>query len=129
MAAARGCRGGASFAPVPARRRLAGSAPETRLAAFVGDVADGARDALALIDDLAAWRARADAAAAAMKGATPARMIALLAARPALSAAAAASALRLSDDAALRVLARLAEAGLARELTGHSRFRVWAARI
>jgi hypothetical protein len=128
LAAARGCRGGAVFSPVPARRRLPGSAPETRLAAFLGDVADGARDALALLDDLAAWRARADAAAASMKGKTPARAVALLAARPALSAPAAASALRLSDDAALRVLIRLTEAGLARELTGHSRFRVWAAR-
>jgi hypothetical protein len=129
MAAALGCRGGASFAPVPARRRAAGFAPETRLSAFVRDVADGTRDALALLDDLAAWRARADAAAASMKGKTPARAVALLAARLALSAPAAASALRLSDDAALRVLTRLAEAGLARELTGHSRFRVWAARL
>jgi hypothetical protein len=129
IAAAAGCRGGAAFAPVPARRRPAGIAPDARLSAFLRDVADGTRDALALLDDLAAWRARADAAAAAMKGATPARLVALLAARPALSAQAAASALRLSDDAALRALARLADAGLARELTGHSRFRVWAARL
>jgi hypothetical protein len=32
MAAALGCRGGASFAPVPARRCTAGYAPDTRLA-------------------------------------------------------------------------------------------------
>jgi hypothetical protein len=129
IAAAAGCRGGAAFAPAPARRRPAGSAPDARLGAFLRDVADGTRDALALLDDLAAWRARAEAAAAAMKGGSPARLVALLAARPALSAQAAASALRLSDDAALRALARLADAGLARELTGHSRFRVWAARL
>jgi hypothetical protein len=128
-AAALGGRGGASFAPAPARRRAAGFAPETRLSAFVRDVADGTRDALALLDDLAAWRARADAAADAMKGATPARLVALLARRPALSAPAAASALSLSDDAALRALARLAEAGLARELTGQGRFRVWTAKL
>lgn len=127
--AARAGRGGAVFAPVPARRRAGGLAPHARLAAFLGDVADGARDALALLDDLAAWRARADAAAAGMKGGSPARMIALLACRPAVSAPDAAAALRLSDDAALRVLARLARDGLARELTGHSRFRVWAARL
>ncbi|WP_333834475.1 helix-turn-helix domain-containing protein, partial [Rubrimonas sp.] len=102
---------------------------EARLAAFLADVADGTRDAMALIDDLAAWRARAEAAAAAMKGATPARAVALLAQRPAVSAPAAAGALGLSDDAALRVLMRLERAGLAREITGQGRFRVWAARL
>jgi predicted ArsR family transcriptional regulator len=56
-------------------------------------------------------------------------MVALLASRPAVAAPAAASALRISDDAALRVLARLEADGLAREITGQRRFRVWAARL
>jgi hypothetical protein len=106
VTAAAAGRGGAVFAPVPLRRRIGGPSPEARLAA---------------------WRARADEVAAAMKGATPARMVALLARRPAVCAPAAASALGLSDDAALRVLTRLERERLAREMTGQGRFRVWAA--
>jgi predicted ArsR family transcriptional regulator len=64
-----------------------------------------------------------------MKGATPARMVALLARRPAVCAPAAASALGLSDDAALRVLTRLERCGLVREIAGQGRLRVWAARL
>jgi DNA-binding IclR family transcriptional regulator len=56
-------------------------------------------------------------------------MVALPARRPAVCAPAAASALGLSDDAALRVLTRLERCGLVREITGQGRLRVWAARL
>jgi hypothetical protein len=120
---------GARFAPLPARRRPGGPDLAARLRAFLADLADGAADARAALADLAAWRARADAAAAAMKGPTPARLVALLAARPALGGPEAAQALDLSESAAGRALDRLAEAGVARELTGQGRFRAWGARV
>ncbi|SEA64664.1 helix-turn-helix domain-containing protein [Rubrimonas cliftonensis] len=119
--------GGARFAPLPLRRRAAGPEPEARLAAFLADLADGAADARAALDDLAAWRARADAAAAAMKGRTPARLVELLARRLALAAPEAARALGLSESAAGRALERLEAAGIAREMTGRGRFRTWRA--
>jgi hypothetical protein len=120
---------GARFAPLPARRRHAGPEPAATLDAFLGDVADGAADARATLVDLAAWRVRADAIAAAMKGTTPVRLVALLARRPALGAPEAAQALGLSDSAASRALDRLAEAGVAREMTGQGRFRAWTAKV
>jgi hypothetical protein len=120
---------GARFAPLPARRRRAGPAPVATLDAFLADLADGAADARATLEDLAAWRARADAAAAAMKGSTPARLVDLLARRLAVGAPEAAQALGLSESAAARALDRLTEAGVARELTGQGRFRAWGAKV
>jgi hypothetical protein len=119
---------GARFAPLPARRRRFGPAPAAVLDAFLADLADGAADARATLADLAAWRARADAAAAAMKGGTPARLVELLARRLAVGAPEAAQALDLSESAAARALDRLTEAGVARELTGQGRFRAWGAK-
>lgn len=120
-------RDGARFAPMPLRRRVAGPEPAAKLAAFLADLADGAADARATLDDLAAWRARADDVAAAMKGGTPARLVELLARRLALGAPEAARALGLSESAAGRALERLEAAGIAREMTGRGRFRTWRA--
>jgi hypothetical protein len=127
LAARRSPDGGLRFAPLPARRRAARPEPAARLAAFLADLADGAADAQAALDDVAAWRAHADAVAAAMKGSTPARLVDLLAQRLAVGAPDAAQALGLSDSAAGRALERLAAAGVARELTGQGRFRAWGA--
>lgn len=127
LAVRRSPGGGARFAPLPARRRPSRPEPAARLEAFLADLADGAADAQTALDDLSAWRARADAAAAAMKGGTPARLVDLLARRLAIGAPDAAQALSLSDSAAGRALERLAAAGVARELTGQGRFRAWGA--
>jgi predicted ArsR family transcriptional regulator len=67
-------------------------------------------------------------AVADLSGRTPGLLVALLAARVAVSAQDAADAIGVSVSAAQRNLALLAERGLAREITGQGRFRMWTAK-
>jgi predicted ArsR family transcriptional regulator len=71
----------------------------------------------------------ADGIVADLSGRTPSRLVALLAARVAVSAQDAAEAGGLSVSAAARNLALLAERGLGREITGKGPFRMWTARL
>ena len=66
-------------------------------------------------------------ATARIKGDNPARVIAELAAHPLLSAAMLEAQTGISRDTAERLLARLRDMGLAREITGGRRFRLWTA--
>jgi hypothetical protein len=125
--AGRAGRGGIAFAPTPKRRRLGGVEAADRLAGFAADVADGATAALARLQALQDWRARAEAAVADLSGRTPPRLVAALAERVALTTQDAMRACDASKAAVRRNLAVLADRGIAREISGQARFQVWTA--
>lgn len=103
-----------------------GSADD-RLTRHLSAVTEGANDARAQIRRIAEWEAQAKAAVAHIKGENPARVIATLAAHPLMSAAMVESATGVSRITAERLLARMQELGLIREITGTKRFRLWMA--
>ena len=125
--AGRAGRGGAPFAPLARRRTHGGERPVERLRGFYADLTAGCAEALLALERMQAWRARADDAVADLSGRTPRLLAALLAARVAISAQDAAEAGGVSVSAAQRNLALLTARGLAREITGQGRFRMWAA--
>jgi len=101
--------------------------PAERLARQLAAVTAAAADARHELARLAEWQARALAAMAGVKGDNPARVIRALAAHPLLSAAMLEDSAGISRDTAERMLARLKSMGLAREITGGRRFRLWMA--
>lgn len=101
--------------------------PEARLAAHLVALAAGAAEARAGVLRLQAWSVRARDATTGIKGCNAARVIAVLVARPLVSAAEVEARAGVSRPTAERMLARLATLGLVREVTGHRRFRLWAA--
>ncbi len=104
-----------------------GGPPAERLRRHLAAVTQGATEARQELARIAAWQARALAATARIKGENPARVIAELAAQPLLSAAMLETQTAISRDTAERLLARLRDLGLAREITGARRFRLWTA--
>lgn len=104
-------------------------AADRRLAGWISGAHRATLSALMILDRLAAWRARAETATADLQGRTPARLIAALAAHPALAAAQAEAETGASRAAVQRNLDRLFARGLVREITGQGRFRVWAAAL
>jgi predicted ArsR family transcriptional regulator len=88
----------------------------------------GSDEALAALERMQEWRARAEAGIADLSGRAPRLLVTLLAARVAVSAQEAADAAAVSVSAAARNLALLTERGLTREITGQGRFRMWTAR-
>lgn len=112
------------------RRLWRGAAPvETRLADHYRAVTDGATAARLMLERLAGWAARARAATAAIKGDNPARVIAVLEARPLATTESVETAAGISRDTAERLLRRLTALGIAREVTGARRFRLWTAAV
>lgn len=103
--------------------------PEARLAGWITGAHRSVLAALMMLERLAAWRVRAAAATADLQGRTPAQLITVLAAHPMLGAAQAEVETRASRAAVQRNLDVLTDRGLAREVTGQGRFRVWAARV
>jgi hypothetical protein len=134
-AAAAAGMGGVGFAPLgrdgprPDRFRAAAGPAERSLSAWIGSLRDGAAAALATLDALAGWRAQAEAAVADLSGRTPPRLIAALIENPAVDAPTAARAAGISTSAAARNFAVLQARGVAREITGQDRFRVWTAAL
>jgi hypothetical protein len=126
--AARAGRGAAPFAPLRRRRTPGGEQVAERLRAFCADIAVGSDEALAALERMQEWRARAEAGIADLSGRAPRLLVTLLAARVAVSAQEAADAAAVSVSAAARNLALLTERGLTREITGQGRFRMWTAR-
>ncbi|TVQ57543.1 MAG: hypothetical protein EA355_04140 [Rhodobacteraceae bacterium] len=124
--AARAGRGGVPFAPLGRRRSPGGERPVEKLRGVYVDIAEGCREGLVVLERAQAWWTRAEAGVADLSGRTPRRLVGLLAERVAVSAPDAAAACDVSVSAALRNLALLAERGLAREVTGQGRFRMWA---
>lgn len=125
-------QGGLAFLPLALTGfgALTASGPaDQRLAGWVQGAHRAVLAALMTLERLAAWRARAGAATEDLSGRTPARLIAALAAQPMLGAAQAGAETGASRAAVLRNLDVLVKRGLAREVTGQGRFRVWAARL
>lgn len=103
--------------------------PERRLAGWIQGAQRAVLAALMRLERLADWRAKAEAGTADLSGRTPARLIAALAAQPMLGAAQAEAETGASRAAVQRNLDLLEARGLAREVTGQGRFRVWAAKV
>lgn len=104
-----------------------GGAPAERLGRHLGALRDGATEARAQLLRVAAWASRAREACTGIRGQNPARVIAALAAHPLMNTAMVEDAAGISRDTAERLLARMAEMGLVREITGTRRFRLWTA--
>jgi hypothetical protein len=103
-------------------------APEARLASWITGAQRAVLAGLMMLERLAAWRVRADQETADLQGRTPAQLIAALATHPMLGAAQAEVETRASRATVQRNLDVLTARGLAREVTGQGRFRVWAAK-
>lgn len=103
--------------------------PADRLSAHLEAVRLGAQEARQAVRQISRWTVSARAATAGIKGANPARVIAVLAARPLVSAMQVEAEAGVSRMTAERMLNRLAQMGLTREVTGGSRFRFWTANL
>lgn len=103
--------------------------PAGRMARHLTALARASAEACKHLDQVAAWSEAARRAAAHIRGDNPARIIAALAARPVLGTAMVEKDCAISRDTAERLLARMAEMGLIREITGAKRFRLWTARL
>uniref|UniRef100_UPI0022B918F8 helix-turn-helix domain-containing protein n=1 Tax=Paracoccus binzhouensis TaxID=2796149 RepID=UPI0022B918F8 len=99
--------------------------PAERMARHLAAVTAALQDARHELARVADWQGRARAAMAGIKGDNPARVIQALAAHPILNAAMLEESAGISRDTAERMLARMRELGLAREITGGRRFRLW----
>lgn len=126
-------RGGLSAMPLLAgsEHKLAGQGGGTRerLETWLTGLTAAAEHAQLTLDRIEAWHATALNRAAGMKGKGARALIGLLTARPIVSSADAARALDVSKVQTRTLLNRLEALGLVRELTGHTRFRFWAAMI
>jgi Fic family protein len=81
------------------------------------------------LDRLRRWQDQAAAAVADLSGRTPQLLLGCLARHPMVSAPQAEAETGASRAAVERNLTLLVTRGLAREVTGAGRFRVWAARL
>lgn len=123
-------RGGLPFLPLALTGAVTASGnPESRLAKWISIAHRAVLAALMTLDWLAQWRARAEAETADISGRTPLRLIAALAAHPMLAAPQAEAATSASRAAVQRNLDLLQARGVVREVAGHGRFGVWAARL
>lgn len=82
-----------------------------------------------LLDDLEAWRTRAEAATQDLNGQAPAALIRLFEARPVLSAKDCATALERTPAQTRQILKTFEERGLICEITGQQRFRFWTTAV
>lgn len=114
---------------LPRPTRETADTPAEALADWLGALRDGARAASLTLGRLRDWQARAGEATADLSGRTPPRLIAALAASPALTAGLAAKHCGVSEASCQRAFARLQARGLVREITGQSRFRFWTAAL
>lgn len=98
-----------------------------RLRAHARAVEEAAQAARGALLRLREWEGRAHDWAARVKGGSPARVVAVLLAHPIALTATVEAGAGVSRDTAERLLARMAGAGLVREVTGARRFRLWQA--
>ncbi len=100
-----------------------------RLRGFLGAARRACQAGLMQAVRLRDWEARARRAIAPLSGRTPPALVEALAAVPVLSAMQAERLTGASRAAVSRNLALLADMGLAREVTGQSRYRFWSAAL
>jgi hypothetical protein len=116
------------FAPLaPGRGVWQMGAKATRLGDWLAAIRAGAQTAALELNRVEAWTVAARTATARAKGATPGKLIDALASRPIMTTEAVAILVGVSRDTAERGLARLQAQGIAREITGAKRFRLWMA--
>lgn len=116
------------FAPLaPGRGAWQLGAQANRLGEWLAAIRSGAQAAMLELNRVEAWAVAARATTASIKGDTPAKLITALSARPILTTEAAANLSDISRDSAERGLAKLQAMGVAREITGGKRFRLWVA--
>ncbi|SCY94385.1 hypothetical protein [Paracoccus tibetensis] len=118
------------FAPLGAAGRrvwTAGGAVEDRLAGHLAAISVGVRAGRDEIRRLETWAAGARRATGGIRGPNAGRVIAVLAARPLVSAEDVAAGAGISRMTAERMLNRMTAMGVIREITGASRFRLWRA--
>lgn len=106
-----------------------GGAVPDRLRGFLASVGSATGQALAHLDRLGDWEARARRETQGLQGKGAPALIAHLVARPVTSAGQVTETLGLSPTQARTLLNRFHAAGLCRELTGHARFRFWEAAV
>jgi hypothetical protein len=104
-------------------------APVRKLAAWLRGAARANLAALLHLERVADWRGKAGDATADLSGRTPPALLDLLEAWPLVSAPLAETRLGASRSAIQRNFAMLEARGLAREVTGQGRYRVWAATL
>lgn len=120
---------GLTFVPLgQGARHLRATGPQ-EFGRYLAAVTQGAAGAKAELLRIRSWAEAAKAATAHVKGDTPARIIDALMARPLCSTQMVEEAARVSRDTAERVLARMLQLGVVREVTGGTRFRIWAAKV
>lgn len=118
------------FAPLGSAGRRVWTASGTvnaRLAGHLAAISAGARAARDEIRRLASWAAEARQATAGIRGGNAGRVIAVLAARPLVSAEDVAAGAGISRMTAERMLNKMTAMGVIREITGAARFRLWRA--
>ncbi|MFD1798027.1 helix-turn-helix domain-containing protein [Paracoccus aurantiacus] len=106
-----------------------GGDPVGFLADWCAAVVAGCEAGFHLIRRLTAWVARAEPATDRMKGRAAARAVAVLTAHPVVSTLLIEREAAVSRDTAERLLLRLQELGLVREITGGRRYRFWCAAV
>lgn len=94
---------------------------------YLAAIAEGAVGVKAELLRVRTWAKAAKVEAAQIKGDTPARIIDALLAKPLCSTEMVEQAVGVSRDTAERVLRRLHQLGVIREITGNARFRIWSA--
>jgi hypothetical protein len=103
--------------------------PERRLAGWLTGIDLSLRAALALLDRVERWEARAGRVLSDLQGRTMGRLVVCLARWPMVTAPQAEAETGASRAAVQRNLDLLLARGLVREVTGQGRYRVWAARV
>lgn len=122
--------GGAIFAPLAmggARGLRDSGLPAARLAHWLDGMDSAALSAMRHLDSIETWTDRAKTTMASLSGRTPVALRAVLTEWPLVSAPMAEALCGASRAAVQRNLAWMEERGLAREMTGQGRFRMWRA--
>lgn len=106
---------------------LDGNAPAERMTRHLDAVMQGAIEARRHLSHLSLWAEQARAATSTIKGNNPARIIDALLTQPLMTTAMVEEHAGISRDTAERLLQRMQNDGLVREVTGTRRFRLWTA--
>ncbi|AUH35724.1 MarR family transcriptional regulator [Paracoccus tegillarcae] len=108
---------------------MTGGKPDLFLASWYRAISQGCLDAAHLVRAVSAWADQAQRSAASFKGANAGKVIAALVAAPVLSAMDLERETGLSRDTTVRLVAKLQDLGLVREITGGRRYRFWTAQL
>ncbi len=117
-----------TFVPIGQGARQVQSGSARNLGSFLRAIENGATAARVELQRLIMWQDQAKTRTAAIKGNNAVRIIDALMVKPMATTEMIEQAAGISRDTAERLLARMADMGLVREVTGANRFRIWAAK-